>query len=316
MPERPRRLLLACHATAPWPNVVRWLADRGLEAVTTRDVVSTAAALEAGPFDLVVLQPLAASGGGFELDRILAPREDEQTHAILLVVEEGAGTDELLGRLAASDDYLLRTDLNGDDERELLRRIELALRRRESLQRLEAETITDFKTGLFNDRYFYRRLLEEVERTRRHRLALALILIDFDDFGGINKKIDHHYGNFVLGAFGRKLRAASRAIDLPARIGGDEFALLLPSTALDEVTLVANRLQAVVAETRFEAKGTIFGISVSMGIDAIHGTDSVPAEEFLRRADAALLEAKRRGKGRYVLYPEIASKEQERGASA
>ena len=279
----------------------RQLSARGFEVVVARDVVATAAALEAGRFDLVVLQPLAGGAAQFELDTVLAPRDDDANHALLLVLDRGESGAGLTARLAASDDFHA-----GDDEAGLAERLELVLRRREQLRRLESETITDYKTGLFNDRYFYRRLLEEVERTRRHRLALALVLIDFDDFKRINDRFDHAFGNFVLAAFGRKLRASSRAIDLPARIGGDEFALLLPSTALDEAALVAARLQATIAECRFDARGETVHISISMGIDAIHGEDHVAPDAFLRRADAALFEAKRRGKGRFVLYPELA----------
>ncbi len=300
MEDRPRRALLACHSAPLWPSLERQLATRGFEVVVTRDVVGTASALEAGRFDLVILRPVADSAATFELDAVLSPRDDDSNHALLLVLEAGVDGAALLARLSAGDDYH-----RGDDERGLSQRLELVLRRREQLRRLEAETITDFKTGLFNDRYFYRRLLEEVERTRRHRLALALVLIDFDDFKRVNDEFDHAFGNFVLGAFGRKLRASSRAIDLPARIGGDEFALLLPSTALDEAALVASRLQATVAECRFEAGGATLRISISMGIDAIHGEDHVAPDAFLRRADAALFEAKRRGKGRFVLYPEL-----------
>ncbi|MBL8841313.1 MAG: GGDEF domain-containing protein [Planctomycetes bacterium] len=304
MEERPRRALLACHAATPWPSIEPLLAARGFEVVVTRDVVATAAALEEGRFDLVILQPLAGGAAHFELDAVVAPRDDDAAHAVLLVLESGEEGAPLLARLAAGDDFH-----RGDDEAGLAQRVELVLRRREQLRRLESETITDFKTGLFNDRYFYRRLLEEVERTRRHRLALALVLIDFDDFKRINDQFDHAFGNFVLAAFGRKLRASSRAIDLPARIGGDEFALLLPSTALDEAALVATRLQSTVDECRFEARGETLRISISMGIDAIHGEDHVAPDAFLRRADAALFEAKRRGKGRFVLYPELGQPE-------
>ena len=308
MEERPRRALLASHAAEIAPSVEALLRTRGFEVVTTRDVLATADALEQAassqtPFELVVLAPLAAGGATFELDTIIANREDDFAHSLLLVLAEPGDAGTLGSKFSASDDWACSAD-----EPDLLRRVELAIQRRELLRRLQGESITDFKTGLFNDRYFFRRLLEEVERTRRHRLAVALILIDFDDFRQINTRYQHQFGNFVLGTFGRKLRSASRRIDLPSRIGGDEFALLMPSTALDEATLVASRILSVVADCRFERNGESFGISVSMGVDAIHGEDRVAPEEFLERADAALYEAKRRGKGRFVLYPELGGK--------
>ncbi len=308
MEERPRRALLALHTAAHLPpSLEATLRSRGFEVTTTRDVAATAAAIEQavegdapGDLELIVLAPLAAGGAGFELDLVLSQRNDDFAHSLLLVLDDPADAALLAPRLAASDDWVA-----AGDEGELARRLALALERRELLRRLRSETVTDFKTGLFNDRYFFRRLLEEVERTRRHRLAVALIVIDFDDFRTINTRFGHPFGNFVLGTCGRKLKGASRRIDMPARLGGDEFALLMPSTALDEAALVAARIQSVIAECRFERDGESFGISVSMGVDAIHGEDRVAPEEFLQRADEAQYEAKRRGKGRFVLWPEL-----------
>jgi len=314
MDERPRRVLLACHAAAPWPGVATLLAERGYEVVTTREIAATAAELdrasldpERGRFSLVLLQPLAAGAAGSELDLVLAARDDEFGHALLLVLEEAAGAAPLLARLAACDDWVA-----GGSEAELEQRVLLSLLRRDMLARHAAETVTDYKTGLPNDRYFYRRLVEEVERTRRHRLALALLLIDVDDFKQVNDRFSYSDGNYVLGTIGRKLRASSRSIDLPARIGGDEFALLLPSTALDEATHVAHRVSQVVGRCSFLAKDRgrdrDFTVSVSIGADAIHGEDGVTAEELLKRANVALQYAKKRGKKQTVFFAEVADR--------
>src|SRR5204862_2495587 len=136
-----------------------------------------------------------------------------------------------------------------------------------------------------NDRYFFQRLRQEVERSRRHRLALSLVLIDFDDFKTINDQFDHTFGDYVLGAFARKLKSAIRQIDIPARLGGDEFALLLPSTDLEEAALLSTRLGAIVAACTFEKGDHSTSLQLSMGIDATQGEEALEPEDFLRRSD-------------------------------
>jgi diguanylate cyclase (GGDEF)-like protein len=321
MNERRPRVLLASHDSTPLPGVERTLAERGVDVERASTLVETCSRLGAAAFDLVVLQPLSGRIDGFEVAQLLercgGARDDasappiEAAPSLLLVAPDPDGIARLLARATAGDvpDFVVAPP----SAEELVLRIDAALRRRAQLARLartarslEQETITDFKTGLHNDRYFFLRLRQEVERSRRHKLALALALIDLDDFKAINERFDHVFGDFVLGAFARELRGAIRQIDLPARLGGDEFALLLPSTNLQEAALLATRLRLLLAEKRFEKGGRSTPLTISMGLDATPGDDSLEPEEFLRRADLALLEAKRRGKSRICLYSEIA----------
>jgi two-component system cell cycle response regulator len=310
MKERRPRVLLASHATHPLPRIEAPLAEDGIETVASRNLVETAGRITAEAPDLVVLQPLSGDGDGFEVQHVLSLRTDERRFALLLVLDDARGAAGLVDRpRLALDDFLI----GAPGGAELLLRIRTALRRREQHFQLEREarslaeeTITDFKTGLYNDRYFFQRLRQEVERSRRHRLAVALALIDLDDFKAINDGFDHTFGDYVLGGFARKLRATIRQIDIAARLGGDEFALLLPNTDLEEAALLATRLRTTLSETRFEKNGRGTSLHLSIGIDATQGDEALEPEDFLRRADLALLEAKRRGKNRICLYPEVA----------
>jgi two-component system cell cycle response regulator len=305
-------VLLASHDTTALPAVAEALAARGIDVLHSGNVVDTAARIADGAPDLVVLQPLSGDLDGFEIQHVMALRGEERPYALLLVLREPAAAERLLERPSPAIDEFL---VGPASAAELLLRIDAVLRRKDAVVRLEREarslaqeTMTDFKTGLHNDRYFFQRLRQEVERSRRHRLSLALALIDFDDFKSINEKFDHTFGDYVLGAFARKLRAAVRQIDIAARLGGDEFALLLPNTDLEEAALLATRLRALLAETRFEKNGRATTLGLSIGIDATPGEDGLEPEDFLRRADLALLEAKRRGKNRICLYPELSPK--------
>ncbi len=314
MTEPRRSVLLGSHDTAPLPDVAAVLRARGIDVSSSSRLAETEASLAAGAFDLVVLQPLSGSGDGFEVEQVRALGANARSFLLLVLPESGAARP-LSPSDVPADDLLVDTMIGPPSADELLLRIALALRRRDAVLRveqatraLEQETITDFKTGLHNDRYFFQRLRQEVERSRRHRLALSLVLVDLDDFKAVNDRFDHLFGDHVLAEFARRLRAQVRQIDVPARLGGDEFALLLPSTDLEEAAQLATRLRTTTGEPRFEKDGRSTALTVSMGIDALPGDEEIAAEEFLRRADLALLEAKRRGKSRICLYPEIAPK--------
>jgi len=313
MDERRPRLLLASHDTTPLPAMEDALVERGIDVHVSGNLVDTAARIASETPDLVVFQPLTGSIAGFEIQHVVSLCSADRGPSLLLVLPRGEGTTGLAALVAQDDAPIADFVIGPLAAEELLLRIDAALRRklheerlRRDLRSLEHETITDFKTGLHNDRYFFQRLRQEVERSRRHRLALSLVLIDFDDFKRINDDFDHTFGDYVLGAFARKLKAAIRQIDIPARLGGDEFALLLPSTDLEEATLLATRLGAIIGACRFEKGDQSTSLLLSMGIDATPGDEALEPEALLRRADLALLEAKKRGKGRICLYSEIA----------
>jgi diguanylate cyclase (GGDEF)-like protein len=125
----------------------------------------------------------------------------------------------------------------------------IAIHNADTFASLERLAITDDLTGLYNHRYFYRRLAEEAARARRYELLLSLLIIDIDDFKAYNDRFGHRAGDAVLHGVGTLLKAQTRQqIDLVARYGGEEFAIILPSTAADGAGLVGERLRQSVAE--------------------------------------------------------------------
>lgn len=323
MTSPPRRILIANHQTAPLPDATPWLTGEQHAVFESSDVLETIEAIRERRLDLILLAPLSGNAEGPEVGRILealegAAREQNLGHVPVLLVLERTVKPRHLGHLAAQvDDILARDGLTGEI---LAGRLALALGRLLTTRRLEEEklclerqSITDFKTGTFNDRYFHRRLREEFSRSRRHHTAISCVMLDFDNFKEINDTFDHAFGDFVLLAFAKKLRTVIRDIDIPARFGGDEFVLLLPSTGLDEAVCIAERIRTIVADYEFERQGQTTSVTLSMGIATYDGVERATPEEFLRRADCALLEAKRRGRNRVVLYPQIAARD---GAAA
>ena len=176
--------------------------------------------------------------------------------------------------------------------------IELALANAHRLAALEAMAATDSLTGLMNHRMFFARLDTEIGRAKRYRRDLTLALIDLDDFKEINNALGHQVGDDVLVSLGTFLQSFSRSSDVVARVGGEEFAWLMPETTGREAVGAAERARAMCCE---ETLGPVEGLTFSVGVCdlAEAGDDS---DEIYRLADTALYEAKRRGRNRIVLY--------------
>jgi len=150
---------------------------------------------------------------------------------------------------------------------------------------------TDALTGLGNPLAFVDRLQQEVSHSHRYGEPLSLLLVDVDGLKSINDQGGHGAGNRALQAVARALRTGARAADLPARVGGDEFALLTPGTPLPAAAALAERIRALVAR---EAPD---GPTVSVGVATLD-TARGDGADLRDRADAALYEAKRKGRDR------------------
>ncbi len=153
---------------------------------------------------------------------------------------------------------------------------------------------TDALTGLFNQRFFHETLRREVLRAQRYERNLALVVFDVDDFKAINDGIGHLAGDRVLAQAADRLRDAVRSVDVACRIGGDEFAVILPESTAQDADQLYRRVQS-------SMRGTVLGpdddrLRVSAGIAELQHGDT--AAGLFERADAALYRAKDQGKDR------------------
>ncbi|HEX5373076.1 MAG TPA: GGDEF domain-containing protein [Aquabacterium sp.] len=163
-------------------------------------------------------------------------------------------------------------------------------------RRLRQLSITDGLTRLSNRRHFMDRLQEELLRQRHSRQPLSVVLIDADHFKHINDRYGHAMGDQVLTTLAGVLTQCLRVPgDLVARLGGEEFGVLLPDTSLAEAEAVCRRLQQQLKDARFSSAGASLIVTVSMGAVQCLGVD---AQALLRQADANLYRAKAAGRDR------------------
>ena len=207
-------------------------------------------------------------------------REDEQLGFLTIFTRSGA-------RSFSEDDV-------GELEQLALRAgpaIENARRFREARQLADLDALT----GLHNRRYFHETLAREVSRAQRYDRSLALIVFDLDDFKAINDRIGHLAGDAVLADAAERVRDSVRSADFACRVGGDEFAVILPESTLLDADQLYRRIQQSVSSRPIGQEGRLF---LSAGVTDMRPEDD--AVSFFQRADDALYRAKEAGKGRMV----------------
>jgi two-component system cell cycle response regulator len=178
----------------------------------------------------------------------------------------------------------------------LLARARTLLDFKQYLDTCEEAAFTDHLTGLANRRRFERQLEREAGRSLRYNRPFCLLLIDIDNFKAVNDTYGHEAGDEAIRRLANSLQAGTRGIDLAARIGGEEFAVILPETHFGGGLELAERLRSAVREIEIPVVGYI---TSSFGV-AEFPLHAQTERELIAVADAALYEAKRRGRDRVV----------------
>lgn len=179
-----------------------------------------------------------------------------------------------------------------------------AIRRSQALEstradnrRLEELATTDALTRLMNRRALLERLSVEVDRARRFKSQLSLLMLDLDYFKSINDQHGHLVGDDILRQLGTLLAGTIRTIDVVARYGGEEFVLILPETAIDGAEVFAERLRERISDHQFEIAGDAnFHLTCSVGVATFPSTRVASTEDLFARADEALYRAKSGGR--------------------
>jgi diguanylate cyclase (GGDEF)-like protein len=276
------------------------LRSEGYEVHTADDGVEGLAAVEEHQPDLIVTDVMMPHMDGYEMVRRV--RSNPQTKFIPVIIQSAArneSRDVRFGSELGALGYLTDpTDLD------LLRaRARTLLEFKQYLDSCQEAAFTDHLTGLANRRRFERQLEREVARTVRYGHPFCLLLIDVDDFKEVNDAHGHDAGDEALRRVANVIQSGTRGIDTGARIGGDEFAVILPETGLSRGLEVAERLRAAVAALAVE--GAVH-ITSSIGVAELPGC-AREGDELRTTADAALYEAKRSGRDRVACAPTLAA---------
>jgi diguanylate cyclase (GGDEF)-like protein len=157
--------------------------------------------------------------------------------------------------------------------------------------------ITDHLTRLANRQRLEDQLHKEFLRARRHQRPLSVLFIDIDHFKSVNDTYGHQAGDAALSALGQLLRTRTRSDDLPARLGGEEFVVLLPETDLAGAAALAEDLRSAVERMVVAFAGQSVSFSISIGCSALEAGHKRP-DDLLNHADEKLFEAKRAGRNR------------------
>ncbi len=271
--------------------VVEAEAERALLAVRARS-------------DLLVVNLAAESFDGLRL--IARTRADESTRGLpILAVFEPTERARAVKALEIGASDLIARPV---DAEELAARVRTLVRHkrytdllRQNLDQSLELAVTDPLTGLHNRRYMAGQLGGLVKRATCGGDPVACLLIDVDHFKRVNDTYGHDVGDEVLREFAVRLASNVRAVDLACRHGGEEFVVIMPDTKLEDALRIAERLRSSVSGSPFRVAGADqpLGVTISVGVAVTAGEEDTP-EALIKRADAAVYQAKREGRNLVV----------------
>ena len=181
------------------------------------------------------------------------------------------------------------------------KQIEMAITIADLFQTVREEAVTDALTGLFNRRYFEEALNKEVARAKRQNIPFSVIGIDLDFLKKINDTYGHSFGDIAIKTIADILKSNARSIDIPSRIGGEEFDVLLPGISSEGAMIAAERIRKAIESKEIETIGHITG---SLGVATfLEHTSNV--EELLELTDQAMYSSKRNGRNQVTLAKPI-----------
>jgi len=280
----------------------------GFEVVTAQDGESALVLLATQFAPIVILDRQMPGMDGLELCRRIRAAQYPGYVYIMLVTAHDSEEEILAGLDAGADDYLSKR-LSGTHVIARLatarRILQLEHSLRQAIEERRRLAMTDALTGCHNRRYFMNHMRRELKRTRRFGGEVSLLVFDIDHFKHINDRHGHAAGDAVLIEFVRRVQGAlPREYDWCARLGGEEFAVVLPQTDLAGAATVAEKIRRAVAAVPVPTSAGAIEITVSVGVSGLAcfaDRGAVTADNVLSRADDCLYHSKNGGRDRVTI---------------
>ncbi len=281
------------------------IAQAGYRVRTASNGVEALDSLQHSPASIVVTDLNMPGMGGLDLCRRIRELAWPGYVYIVLLTVRDAQKDILAGLEAGADDYMSkRTPAVQFTARLRVAKRVLALEysMQTALHRKRKLAMTDVLTGIYNRRYFMRRIAREMKHAQRFAGNVSLLLMDIDNFKLINDRHGHGVGDLVLRTLARQIgKSLQRSTDWCARLGGEEFAMVLVDTGVADAHICAERIRRVIENTSIDTATASIQITVSIGISGLgpalgRGAPSIPS--LLELADVNLYASKAGGRNR------------------
>lgn len=260
--------------------------------------------LRQGSYDIVLISLLLEQEDGLRVCSHIRSVEETRSIPLLLVTEDGDMARVARGLDIGASDYVLRPI----EASELRARVRTQVRRKRYQDRLRQNferslnmALTDSLTGLYNRRYLMAHLGSLVQKAHETGKPLSVAMFDIDRFKSVNDTHGHAVGDDVLKELANRVNRNVRGFDLTARLGGEEFIVVMPDTPTDTAMMVAERLRQKIAEVPFPvgAQAVALPVTVSIGVTTLESASDRP-DDLLNRADTALYAAKNAGRNRVI----------------
>lgn len=304
----PLTILIADHRGEGLEKRLETMGQGRARVLVTGDLRSTLRAIEKD-LPAVILVDTLSKAGAEELRLIDAARAGDPPIPMLWLSSNQRGGDLGLALDAVQNECWDMTDREAsvDEIHMRVARLLTEAKRVGELIELRHRAAHDDRTDLLRAKAFEQRLAEHVSAAQRHKLEMALVLIDLDKFGQINKQHDHTVGDILIAQAGEIIRRTLRTEDVAGRIGGDEFAVVLPYTHKVDAARVVGRLVEEIQKLSGRPRGAKddVAVSASIGFETFNGKDLASVEVLRDHAEKALRAAKVAGGNQGVYYRQL-----------